>query len=126
MPLNHDQQKTLKDSISRYIFPAVYYDFSNNRKINPYNMGVVEEYIFKLLRSKNVINVKYGLANVLYWGYAQVGFRDTRVKRFLHNTTDNQIKSLQKIVLNSAVPDLATIKNLNLPQFSGMSFVSKV
>ncbi|MFH1596788.1 MAG: hypothetical protein ABIG94_10545 [Pseudomonadota bacterium] len=116
----------MKESIVGYSFPAIYYDFINNCQVNPTNMGVVEEYVFKLLRSKNIIDVKYGLANVLYWGYAQVGYRDTRVQRFLNNTTDNQIKSFQELLLDGAVPDIATIKNLRLPEFSGMSFVSKI
>lgn len=126
MPLNHNQQQTLKNSISRYSFPAIYYDFINNRQINPKDMRVLEEYILRLLRSKNIADVKYGLANVLYWGYANVGYRDTRVNIFINNTKDKQIKSFQELVLNGTVPDMITIKKLNLPEFSGMSFVSKI
>lgn len=126
MPLNHNQQRTLKNSISGYSFPAIYYDFTNNRQINPKDMRVLEEYILRLLRSNNIADVKYGLANVLYWGYANVGFRDTRVNIFINNTTDKQIESFQELVLNGTVPDTITIKKLNLPEFSGMSFVSKI
>jgi hypothetical protein len=126
MPLNHNQQQTLKCSIIGYSFPAIYYDFTNKRKVNAPNMGVVEEYIFRLLRSNNVIDVKYGLANVLYWGYARIPYGLTRVHNFIKNTTDNQINRFQELLLNGAVPNMATIKNLHLTEFSGMSFLFKV
>jgi hypothetical protein len=89
-------------------------------------MGLVEEYIVRLLRSKNVIDVKYGLANVIYWGYARIPYGPTRVHKFINNTTDKQINRFQELLLNGAVPDMATIKNLHLPEFSGMPFISKV
>ena len=126
MPLNQNQKNQLEASIIRYVFPAVYYDFTNNDPVIAPNMHVVEEYIGTLLYSGKVIDVKHGLANVLYWGYAQVGYRDTRVNRFINLAGKNQMQSFQEYLLDGAVPNMAAIKNLHLPEFSGMSFVSKV
>jgi hypothetical protein len=126
MPLNHNQQQILKDSIIGYSFPAVYYDFEMNTPGNAQNMADVEQYINTLLKSKNVIGAKHGLANVLYWGYAQVGFREIRVTKLLDKVTENQITNFQKLLINSVIPTMIAIKNLNLPEFSGMSFISKI
>jgi hypothetical protein len=126
MPLNQNQKNQLESSIIGYAFPAVYYDFANNGPVIAPNMHIVEEYIRTLLFSNKVIDVKYGLANVLYWGYAQVGYRDRRVNRFINLARENQIISFQEFLLNGGVPNMADIKNLHLPEFSGISFVSKV
>lgn len=126
MALNQDQKNKLKVSINQYVFPAVYYDFMNNNPVTAASMHVVEEYIATLLYSDEVIDVKHGLANVLYWGYAQVGYRDTRVNRFINLANENQVQSFHKFLLNGAAPNMAAIKNLHLPEFSGMSFISKV
>jgi len=91
MPLNQNQKNQLGASIIGYVFPAVYYDFINNDPIIAPSMDVVEEYIGTLLYSDDVFDVKHGLANVLYWGYAQVGYRDIRVNRFINLVEINAI-----------------------------------
>jgi|SRR3989339_632766 len=126
MPLNQNQKNQLETSIIQYSFPAVYYDFLNNDPVITTNIQVVEEYIATLLYSDKLIDVKHGLANVLYWGYAQVGFGATRVNRFINLVTENQMQGFQELLFNSTVPNMAAIKDLHLPEFSGMSFVSKV
>jgi hypothetical protein len=126
MPLNQHQKNQLEASIIQYIFPAVYYDFINNDPVMAANMHDVEKYIRKLLYSNKLIDVKHGLANVIYWGYAQVGYRDHRVERFLDLVSEEQIQLFQKIILSGTLPDMASINNLRLPEFSGMSFISKI
>jgi hypothetical protein len=126
MPLDNNQKEQLKTAIIGYMFPSVYYDFGSGLPANAQNMSVVEEYINRLLKSQNVIDVKHGLANVLYWGYAQVGYRNLRVNNFIKNSNEKQIHNFHNLLLNNATPTLIAIKNLKLPEFSGMSFVSKI
>jgi hypothetical protein len=126
MPLNQNQKNKLEASIIQYAFPAVYYDFENNDRVTATNIRVVEEHIATLLYSDEVIDVIHAFANVLYWGYEQVGYRDTRVNRFINLATKNQMQRFQQFLLNGALPNMAEIKSLQLPEFSGMSFISKI
>jgi hypothetical protein len=62
---------------------------------------------------------------VIYWGYAQIGYRDHRVQRFRDQVVEDQLVAFVKLVAFGS-PGLGTIADLRLPQFSGISFVSKV
>jgi len=124
MPLNQNQQNQLVNAIIGYAFPTVYYDFINGEQVDAPNMKTLEGHIAGLLRSKNITYVKHGLANVLYWGYAQVGYRNVRVNRFFEGATQDKIKPFMKLVFNGMIPNMAAIKTLRLPEFSGMSFIS--
>ncbi len=78
------------------------------------------------LRSAHAEDVRHGLANILYWGYANVGDRDTRVADLNGNIAMGQIQAFQTLVANSCAPTMAEIKTIRIPQYSGMSFLSKV
>ena len=78
------------------------------------------------MKSGEPDQVKNGLSNVLYWGYAQMGIRDTRVQRFRTKVTITQLKQACQLFRRSDLPSVVEIKNLGLPEFSGLSFVSKV
>lgn len=120
------QAQQLGASINGYAFPAVYYDFVANVQVHAPNMLAVEAAIGGLLRAHNRNDVRAGLANVLYWGYAQIGYGPNRVNRFLRLVTNNHLASFQNLLAGGHVPSLIEVRNLRIPEFSGVSFVSKV
>ena len=127
-------------AIGDYDFPPVTYAFDKNTEIQHGGMLAVEQYIGKLLRSKEPQEVKNGLLNVLYWGYArQPGRRKDRISKFratnpseLKPKLDQFVKLVEELMLsiNGEAPSggsgLLKIKKLKLPQFSQVSFVSKI
>jgi hypothetical protein len=126
MPLTEEQAATLHDAIGGYAFPAMYYDFRQDREIRANAMAEVEQVISGQLHSAHPEDVRHGLANILYWGYANVGYRDVRVDDLNDNITIGQIKDFQALLANDRTPTMAEIKTIHIPQYSGMSFLSKV
>ena len=86
----------------------------------------VEEFIRKDLISGNPEFVKNGLSNVIYWGYARIGYRDRRVETFRNKVTHGQLYDATRCFKDTHGIGLVEIKKLRLPQFSGMSFISKI
>jgi hypothetical protein len=70
--------------------------------------------------------IKDGLSNVIYRGFANTGIQETRVKRFRDTVTEVQLDLAAALFAHLNGPALREIKHLYLPQFSNMSFVSKV
>jgi hypothetical protein len=126
MFLKNNQITDLKNAIDRYAFPCAYFDFLRNRPTNQPNMLSVEKLIRTDLLSGKTNLVKNGLSNVIYWGYAQVGYCDYRVKRFRKNVTKKQLENANSLFQNVNGDGLAKIKKINLPEFSGMSFITKI
>lgn len=126
MPLTAAQTEILHDAIGNYAFPPVYYDFEAGIEIVANNMEEVEHVISGQLLSINTEEVRQGLANILYWGYANIGYRDVRVANLNNNITMEQIEAFQVLLGNGHIPTMAEIKRIQMPQYSGMSFVSKV
>lgn len=126
MPLNGTQVKELREAIEGYSFPAVYYDFIKNSEVQAKSMVEVENIIDPQLRSGDLEIVKNGLSNVIYWGYAKIGYRDRRVRNLRENITLHQLTRFQALVTNGKVPTMAEIKEIHLPEYSGMSFLSKI
>lgn len=128
MPLNPVQVQALTNAMAGYMFPAVHFDFQAGLEVHS-NMHNVEQTISGLLHSQNLADVRHGLANVIYWGWAQrAGIRATRVGRFMHQdngVTNQQLTDFQVLVQNGA-PNLILIANIGMPQFSGISFISKI
>ena len=97
-------------------------------------MQAIEERIGELLRSGNLAAVRDGLSNVLYWGWAQAppGFQRKRVLAFRDHVVDDQLDGLHKLVPwifdvpQCAGTHLRALKALKLPQFSQMSFTTKI
>lgn len=89
-------------------------------------MRAVETAIRDMLTSGNNSEVLDGLANVIYWGYAQIGYRDTRVRRFRENATEDQLNGFRALLKSPGEVGLATVAALTFSEFSGISFVSKV
>ena len=120
----------LCEAIRDYDFPAVTYDFTEEKELHHDSMLGVEQYIGALLRSKDLSAVKDGLSNVLYWGYAQQpGRRDFKVRDFRKTIPDpERDPKLDQFaqLIRSGRPDLVNIKKRQLCQFSQISFVSKI
>jgi len=126
MPLTAVQIEQLRGAITYYAFPAVYFDFNNSREVVAQNMLEVEAMLAGQLRSKEVVSTKHGLTNVLYWGYAQIGYRQYRIDMFLNNVSDQQIIEFQSLLAANNIPTMKAILHIGLPQYSGISFISKI
>ena len=126
MTLTTQQINNLQASINGYSFPPVYYDFCTNTEIHASNMSNLESAIKDLLLSSNLQKVKYGLANIVYWGNANAGYQMYRVNKFMNNVSNEELQQFQGLVANGNIPTLQSIKALGIPQFSGISFVSKI
>lgn len=117
----------LLTAIEQYRFPTATYDFRKGRELCHSDMAAVEMYIGKQLRERETEAVKEGLANVLYWGYANSpGLRNHRVERFRSNATEKGISDFIAVTGPKNTPGLLDIKKIGLPEFSGLSFVSKI
>ena len=126
MPLTDSQIEILRNAIEGYNFPCGYYDYENDCEVSHQAMYPVEKAVRNDLISGNNDSVKNGLSNVLYWGFAKIGFRDTRVNKFRSEVRSGQLHDAAILFQHHENIDLMEIKSINLPQFSGMSFVSKI
>lgn len=126
MTLNDQHLLDLNNAIEHNTIPTVYFDFINEKEVTAINLNSVESYIHLLLNSKKPKMVIYGLANVLYWGYAQKGFRDKRVKGFMDKTKKKHGEAFQALIQGAYVPTPAEIKDLKIPEFSGIASISKI
>ena len=116
----------MRKAIEGYHFPSDYFDFVGNTPERLENARAVEVRILRGLTSADPAELKNGLSNVLDWGYAQMGIRDTRVQRFRSNVTVYEIMRAYDLFQRSTHPSVLEIKKLGLPEFSGLSFVSKI
>ena len=122
-----DYASALCAAIREYRFPPVTFDFEAGEEIHHADMRGVEDRIRGLLMAPSRRQVKDGLANVLYWGYANSpGRRRYRVGKFRKDVTDDQLDCLAEIVACTPPPGPVRIKRIGLPQFSGMSFITKI
>jgi hypothetical protein len=126
MPLTVEQVNQFREAILGYSFPAVYYDFHANREVEARDMVDVEGIIGAQLRSANAEDVRHGFANILYWGYAKIGYRNKRVQDLINNVTNNQIEDFKALLADDGAVTMAEVKLIRIPQYSGMSFLSKV
>jgi len=126
MPFTPDQIAQLHEAITGYAFPAVYFDFNNDVEVTAQNMGEVEAVLAGQLRSQEVVSTKRGLANVLYWGYAQIGYGGKRVNDFMNNVSDQQIIDFQSLINGDNIPTMMVVRRIRMPQYSGISFISKI
>ena len=124
--LTSKQINTLQKSIRGYSFPAIYYDFASHVERNAGNMRSLEGIILKMLTSKKQQQVKYGLANIIYWGNVNAGYKKYRTCQFLNYVTAPQLARFQSIVVSKKMLNLQAIKKISMPQYSGISFISKI
>ena len=124
--LTIEQKRDLQKAIENYNFPTVAFDFKLNKELQFDNMHDLEKHVLNLLLNPDITAIKDGLSNVLYLGYATSGYRDYRVKLFRKNVTDHQLRVVGKLFQRTLQPSITEIKELRMPQFSGISFISKI
>jgi hypothetical protein len=127
MSLSTLQVKKMGDAVNAYSFPTAHYDFSTQTPVFGLSMTQLEIRIRQQLLSSSLGDIKDGLSNVLYWGFAQMGgLALVRVERFRSAVTSQQLKQASALFMNYQRPPLYEIAHLGLPQFSKVSFVSKI
>jgi hypothetical protein len=126
MTLTPEQMLLLDKSIGQYCFPTVFFDFERDEEIYCTGMAAVENKIYKQITSKETKTVKDGLSNILYWGYARVGYRETRINKFRKNITKYKLKHFIHLLESEPKLSLISINKIKMPEYSGMSFVSKI
>lgn len=127
MPLSTSQVHQLSTAIAGYAFPSAYFDYVANIPVVGLTMPQVESRIRSDLISGAPSLTKDGLSNVLYWGFAQMGgLASVRVDRFRTQISQPQLQAASQLLSGTPRPALHAIASLRLPQFSGVSFVSKV
>lgn len=127
MSLVTAQVKDLNDAVSAYSFPTAHFDFATQTPVVGLSMCELETRIRKQLLNPSLKEVKNGLSNILYWGFAQMGgLALVRVDSFRMAVTNQQLEKASELFTNHARPTLYEIAKLGLPQFSKVSFVSKV
>lgn len=126
MLLTDKQKAVLRSSMQRYSFPRVTYDFERCAEHTHSDMLGVEGVIRAQLTSSRLDDVKDGLSNVLYWGYANYGFRRTRVCKFRNGVSRIQLKKVVDTMSKRESLSPSNMARCKLPQFSGIAFVSKV
>lgn len=111
--------------LPKYDFPCRLFDFNSKQEIEFENYRELEKYIQTQLLSSNISQIKDGLSNVLYWGYYRIGYRKIRLKRFRDEITNQQLQAFANLmIVHKAEP--ISIKKLGMPEFSGLSFISKI
>ena len=126
MLLTSEQNKLLRRFIKRYSYPCVTYDFMRRRECAHRNMMIVERVIHRQLISSRLDTVKDGLSNVLYWGHARAGYRGTRVCKFREGISTAQLEDFVTLLREQDSLCPSDIRRCNLPQFSGLAFISKM
>ncbi len=127
MPLDTLQVNKLTDAVKGYAFPTAHFDFSTQTPVVGLSMTELETRIQQQLLNSSVSQVKNGLSNVLYWGFAQMGgLASVRVERFRSTVTEAQLEQASELFAKHRRPALYDIARLKLPQFSKVSFVSKI
>ena len=127
-----DYSALLCKTVQAYSFPAVTFDFVDKCECRHSDMRGVEKRVRELLCSSDPCAVRDGLSNVLYWGWAQApGLQDFKVAavRKKLQPGDRRLAGFGKLVRSmpeSAIDRLRALKSLKLPQFSQMSFTTKI
>lgn len=128
-----DYTARLCEAINSYDYPAVTCDFEPSRAelARPHyrgSMSIVEGHIGRLLRSGDPQDVKDGLSNVIYWGWAQTALGASRVRRFREGVAagDARLKNFTQLVEGNGTPGLVALRKLRLPHFSQASFTTKI
>ncbi len=116
----------LQGALSRYSYPSVVWDFAHQCERRLPSMREVETFIGERLVSRKPDMVKQGLANVLFWGHYSAGYCNYRVENFLSRLTQDQLRHATDFLPKAEGPTLRKLKSLGLPQFSQVSFLSKL
>ena len=135
-----DYAALLCGALGLYSFPPVTFDFERRRErphgveVRPHEaMRGVEKCVGESLRSRAPSSIRDGLSNVLYWGFAQQpGLQRARVHKFRDRVQpsdprlDGFMNFVSSMTSQAAAERLLALRQLKLPQFSQMSFTTKI
>jgi len=113
------------EAIGRFDYPPVTYDFLAGCELSFPSMIDLDHYLQDLLLSGAEDKLKDGLSGILYWGYYRTPYRDYRVAKFRTEITNAKLHPASTVVRMLDGSSLATLRDLRLPQFSQMAFVTK-
>ncbi len=126
MFLNNDQIRELDKAMRCYSYPKLLYDFKVNKEVSYPSMRELEATVRGDLRSGDPVVVKNGLSNILYWGHRSRPYYWKRVTNFRNGVTEGRLREASQVLIQLAGIGLQALKNLNMPEFSNLSFLSKV
>lgn len=126
MPLNRQQLSTLISAIKEYDYPAKLYDFKKGKEILFNGMRELEDYLKNGLVSNDLETVKFALANIVYWGNINSGYCQNCTQKFLNGITDKKLECAINLFSKIEGDGLKELKKIGLPQFTNMSFISKL
>jgi len=121
-----DLKGILLDAAGRYSYPCVVWDFSKRRELELESMRCVESTIREQLTSGDPDAVKHGLADVVYWGFRSQGYYKRRFSDFLTRVSAVHVEMASRLLPEVKGVALRKLKALGLPQFSNMTFLSKL
>jgi hypothetical protein len=124
--LNEQQVGALLCAMRDYQYPAELYDFKKQEKIVFRGMRELEAFLKSQLVSEDIKVLKFALANIVYWGNMNSGYCMTRVDRFLKGINEEKLEKAKDLFAEIKGNSLKDIKEIGLPQFSNISFVSKL
>jgi len=113
-------------AIDSFDYPLVTYDFLRKRELSFHRMIELDHYLQNLLLSGAPDNLKDGLSGILYWGHYRAPYRDHRVAKFRTEVTDAELQRSSTIIQKLDGSSLTILRDLCLPQFSQMAFVTKL
>ena len=115
----------MKIEFPKYNFPCRLFDFNTEQELKFDNYRELEKHIRELLLSHDIQQVKDGLSNVLFWGYYRIGYGEIRLKKFRDSVSKRQLQAFSDLLKTNLVGPI-NIKKIGMPQFSGLSFISKI
>jgi len=124
--LSNDQVKELEKAIRGYSYPKVLYDFMANKEVACPSMRELEATVGADLRSGDPVVVKRGLSNVLYWGHRSRPYYWKRMTNFRDGVTEDSLRKASQVLVQLTGAGLEALKKLSMPEFSNLSFLSKV
>jgi len=125
-PLSDQLRRVLANAIPSCNIPCFTFDFVNNVAVPHESIREVERSIRDDLQSEQIEAVRDGLSNVLCWSHLRNGNKGMRINRFRHNVTPRQLAVASKLFRHLQGPGIVEIKGLKLPEFSGLSSISKL
>lgn len=116
----------LRAAIDEYSYPCVAYAFDKPRELSFNTMRELEAFVKNKLLSPDIERVKDGLSTILYWGHYRAGYRKYRVAEFCRTVTAQQLEEAREMLPRLHGAGLRQLKDLKLPEFSNVSFLSKL
>jgi hypothetical protein len=123
---NIDALSVLEKAIKAYSYPFVAFDFENGCEVKFPTMLDLERHIQTILLAGDAGRLKDALSSIVYWGFYRMAFQPARVKDFRARVTDDQIARAAALFPHLTGPGIRELRELRLPQFSQLAFLSKL